>query len=48
MLFALDAQREVHWFYPAYLDAGTDPRSIVIEATPEVQSLPQGVSLVAA
>lgn len=44
MLFALDARREVHWFYPAYPDARTNPRAITIGATPQVLTLPDGVT----
>lgn len=28
MVFALDAQREVHWLHPAYLDFQSDPASL--------------------
>ena len=31
MVFAVDADAEVRWFYPAYLVAGTDPASVAIE-----------------
>lgn len=31
MVFAVDAQGEVYWYYPAYLSARTDPVSIPIE-----------------
>jgi len=44
MLFAVDARRDVHWFYPAFLDANTDPRSIRIDAQPQVQALPEGIT----
>jgi hypothetical protein len=33
MIFALDAAAEVHWFHPAYEQAGMDPESIPIAAT---------------
>jgi hypothetical protein len=32
MAFAVDAAGEVHWFYPAYVDASTDPEAVPIEA----------------
>ena len=32
MAFAWDAAGEVHWLYPAYLDARTNPRSVPIAA----------------
>jgi len=28
MLFGVDAKQNVHWFYPAFIDAGSDPTSI--------------------
>jgi hypothetical protein len=31
MIFAVDAGRSVHWFYPAYERAGTNPASIPIK-----------------
>jgi anti-sigma factor RsiW len=48
MAFAVDASGEVHWFYPAYLDAGTDPAAVPIEARARGKLLaevvqPQGV-----
>lgn len=44
MLFAVDAAREVHWFYPAFVDPATDPQSIEVAATPEVRALAEGVT----
>lgn len=44
LLFAVDAERTVHWFYPAYLAPGTDPTSPVLAAAPEVVSLGEGVT----
>jgi hypothetical protein len=44
MLFALDARGDVHWFYPAFLDPGADPQSILVGAQPQVQSLPDGIT----
>ncbi|HVE87171.1 MAG TPA: zf-HC2 domain-containing protein, partial [Myxococcales bacterium] len=43
LLFALDSQGAVHWFYPAYLAPGTDPTSPVLAASPEVVTLSEGV-----
>jgi hypothetical protein len=44
MLFAVDARSDVHWFYPAFLDSATDPQSIVVDAQPQVQALPDGIT----
>jgi hypothetical protein len=44
LVFGLDAERTVHWFYPAYLAPGTDPISPVLAAAPEVVSLSEGVT----
>jgi hypothetical protein len=44
LLFAVDAERSVHWFYPAFLAPGTDPTSPVLAAAPEVVPLPEGVT----
>ena len=44
MLFALDARSEVHWFYPAFLDPHSDPRSLAVPPTPDVQALPEGIT----
>jgi hypothetical protein len=30
LMFAVDAQDEVHWLYPAYLDARSDPESLLL------------------
>jgi hypothetical protein len=43
-LFALDASAELHWFYPAFLKADSDPQSIVVPASPEIQALAEGVT----
>ncbi|HEX2733805.1 MAG TPA: hypothetical protein VHM70_19480 [Polyangiaceae bacterium] len=40
MIFAVDAQRQVHWFYPAYQVLGTDPESIQIGKGVTEQLLP--------
>lgn len=34
-VFALDAQKTVHWVYPAYLDASQNPKSILLERSVE-------------
>jgi len=44
LLFAVDSEGTVHWFYPAYLAPGTDPTSPVLGAAPEVVSLGEGVT----
>ncbi|HZN93514.1 MAG TPA: hypothetical protein VFB81_12455, partial [Myxococcales bacterium] len=44
LLFGVDAEGSVHWFYPAYLAPGTDPTSPVLAAVPEVVSLGEGVT----
>lgn len=44
MLFAVDARRQVHWFYPAFLDPHTNPRSIVVPADRLRQDLDEGVT----
>src|SRR5205085_6106264 len=44
LLFGLDSEGTVHWFYPAYLAPGTDPTSPVLAAAPEVVSLSEGVT----
>lgn len=43
MLFAVDAARDVHWFYPAYVDARSNPESIRLDASMQVTDLPEGV-----
>jgi hypothetical protein len=44
MLFALDARAAVHWFYPAFLDPKSDPRSLLVPAAPQVRALPEGIT----
>jgi putative zinc finger protein len=44
LLFGVDSEGTVHWFYPAYLAPGTDPTSPVLAAAPEVVSLSEGVT----
>lgn len=43
MIFAVDAAGDVHWFYPAYLDPATNPRSLTVPAHPAVVALDEGV-----
>jgi hypothetical protein len=33
LVFAVDAKRSVHWLYPAYESAGTDPSSVMLAPT---------------
>jgi anti-sigma factor RsiW len=44
MLFAVDARHEVHWFYPAYLDASADPAAIALAGSAR-EMLPDGVTI---
>ena len=44
MLFALDAHKDVHWFYPAFVDPKSDPSSLLVPAAPEVRALPEGIT----
>lgn len=41
MIFALDSLGQVHWFYPVFHDAGSDPRSLTLTHT---QALPDAVA----
>ena len=43
LLFAVDAQKDVHWFYPAYEDGRSNPGALSLPATPQVTSLSEGV-----
>jgi len=43
MIFAVDSANEVHWFYPAYLDPATNPRSLTVLAHPAIVGLDEGV-----
>jgi hypothetical protein len=45
LVFALDAQGEVHWLYPAYLDAAADPRAVRLEGAAVRRALPESVVL---
>jgi hypothetical protein len=33
LVFAIDAAREVHWLYPAFSDAATDPAAVILAST---------------
>jgi hypothetical protein len=41
--FALDAAGAVHWIYPEYADAATDPRSVLLPAAQQETLLPEVV-----
>lgn len=41
MAFAVDAAGEVHWFYPAYRSARTDPASVALEPGVRGRLLPE-------
>jgi len=43
-LFAIDSAQAVHWFYPSYTDAGTEPQAIRVPAAPAIMPLDQGVT----
>ncbi len=43
-LFAIDNAQAVHWFYPSYTDAATEPQAIRVPATPAIMPLSQGVT----
>jgi len=43
MIFAVDAGNEVHWYYPAYTEEGTNPASIPIVPDAEKIELPEQV-----
>ena len=40
MIFAIDASRQVRWFYPAYQRADSDPESISIKGGKAAITLP--------
>jgi hypothetical protein len=44
MIFGLDAAGEAHWFYPAFVAPGSDPRSITVGPHPERVVLEGGVA----
>ncbi len=43
-IFAIDAAREVHWFFPAWGEPHQRPTSIRVEARPRIQALAEGVT----
>jgi hypothetical protein len=43
-LFAIDSAQAVHWFYPSYTDAATEPQAIRVPAAPAIMPLSQGVT----
>jgi hypothetical protein len=43
LLFAVDSHQEVHWFYPAFEDAQSNPTSVTVPGAPEVTTLSEGV-----
>lgn len=45
LAFALDARGEVHWLYPAYLDARQDPEAVRLDGSVRRQALPDSVIL---
>ncbi len=45
MAFAIDAKGEVHWVYPAYLDAHTNPEAPALSARQAARMLPETVEL---
>lgn len=44
LLFAVDAQNRIHWFYPAMTKQKPLPVSVTIPATPQLFPLPDGVT----
>ena len=45
LAYALDARGEVHWLYPAFLDARSDPASVRLDASAVQRALPDSVIL---
>ncbi len=43
MIFGVDEQRHVYWYYPAWTDPKAEPRSVPIEKTDAPRSLPDAV-----
>ncbi|MGE0870743.1 MAG: anti-sigma factor [Kofleriaceae bacterium] len=43
--FAVDAKDDVHWFYPAYVDATTDPLAIELARADAETLLPEAIEL---
>jgi hypothetical protein len=45
LAFAIDARGEVHWLYPAYLDAARDPGAVPLQGAVVQRALPESVVL---
>jgi hypothetical protein len=45
LAFALDERGEVHWLYPGYHDARTDPQALRLEGSVAQRALPESVVL---
>lgn len=43
MIFAVDADGEVYWFYPAWTDPADNPAAIAVEPSTRPQELPEAV-----
>jgi hypothetical protein len=43
MVFAVDSAKEIHWYYPAYETAGTDPSSVSISGDRRRAALPDAI-----
>jgi hypothetical protein len=43
MVFAVDSAKEIHWYYPAYETAGTDPSSVSISGDHQGAALPDAI-----
>jgi hypothetical protein len=43
MVFGVDAAGEIHWYYPAYEAAGSDPPSLPIQRSSAPMSLPDAI-----
>lgn len=45
MVFAIDSAKAIHWLYPAYVETGTDPVSVLVPQSEEEQGFPTSVVL---
>ena len=43
MVFVVDSQGVVHWLYPAYTQASTDPQSVALVAATTLTALPEAI-----
>lgn len=43
MVFAVDAAQDIHWYYPAYETAGSDPASVAIRGDGGAAALPDAI-----